>query len=233
MYLDNPISSLCSINRQGFGQFERVQITSYSLTIQFQNIFSNLKCSSIHIDAFITNIQTNKFEQTIQVKPNDFSPIQFSLFFSLKNIQTNTFHINQLFPNQNYSITIKISDEKNSRILPTHIFQTLQSSNRNSKIFICIENNLYGFHLALILTNDDLLSIEQIESFIFPHTHLYIVTLPSQIRRTSTILGNITLSYTINRKSLETFLGKQEFRRTDFGSRLLAAEGEGAEGRCG
>ncbi len=27
--------------------------------------------------------------------------------------------------------------------------------------------------------------------------------------------------------------GKQEFRRTDFGSRLLAAEGEGEEDRCG
>ncbi len=27
--------------------------------------------------------------------------------------------------------------------------------------------------------------------------------------------------------------GKQEFRRTDFGSRLLAAEGEGGEDRCG
>ncbi len=26
---------------------------------------------------------------------------------------------------------------------------------------------------------------------------------------------------------------KQDFRRTDFGSRLLAAEGEGAEDRCG
>ncbi len=26
---------------------------------------------------------------------------------------------------------------------------------------------------------------------------------------------------------------KQEFRRTDFGSRLLAAEGEGGEGQCG
>jgi hypothetical protein len=27
--------------------------------------------------------------------------------------------------------------------------------------------------------------------------------------------------------------GKKGFRRTDFGSRLLAAEGEGGEGRCG
>jgi hypothetical protein len=27
--------------------------------------------------------------------------------------------------------------------------------------------------------------------------------------------------------------GKQEFRRKDFGSRLLAAEGEGGEDRCG
>ncbi len=41
--------------------------------------------------------------------------------------------------------------------------------------------------------------------------------------------------------SIITQPGKQEFRRTDFGSRLLAAEGEGgegsedegAEGRCG
>jgi len=64
------------------------------------------------------------------------------------------------------------------------------------------KQSVWFFHLALILTNDDLLSIEQIESFIFPHTHLYIVTLPSQIRRTSNILGNITL---IDRKSFETF----------------------------
>jgi hypothetical protein len=28
-------------------------------------------------------------------------------------------------------------------------------------------------------------------------------------------------------------IGKQEFRRTDFGNRLLAAEGEGGEDRCG
>jgi hypothetical protein len=54
--------------------------------------------------------------------------------------------------------------------------------------------------LALILSNDDLLSIEQIESFIFPHTHLYIVTLSSQIQRTN-LLGNISLSYNLNRKS--------------------------------
>jgi len=28
-------------------------------------------------------------------------------------------------------------------------------------------------------------------------------------------------------------IGKQKFRRTDFGSRLLAAEGEEGEGKCG
>jgi hypothetical protein len=81
--IGNHISSLCSINRQGFGQFERVQLTSYSITIQFKNIFSNLKCSSIHIDAFITNIQTNKFEQTIQVKPTGCF-LQFNFFFSIE-----------------------------------------------------------------------------------------------------------------------------------------------------
>ncbi len=33
--------------------------------------------------------------------------------------------------------------------------------------------------------------------------------------------------------SLRIFHGKQEFRRTDFVSRLLAAEGKGGEGQCG
>ena len=51
--------------------------------------------------------------------------------------------------------------------------------------------------LAETLSNDNLLSIEQIESYIFPHTHLYIITLPSQTRRFD-LLGNITLSYNIN-----------------------------------
>ncbi|CAF0811487.1 unnamed protein product [Adineta steineri] len=165
-----PSSSLCSINRPGFGQLERVQLTSYSINVQFKNLFSNLPCTSIHIEAVITNIHTNKLEEKIE------------------NIQTNTIHFDQLFPNENYSIIIKISDEKNSRLLPTHIFQTLQSSDRNT----------------VIITNEDLLVVEQIESFILPHTHLYIVTLPSQTRR-STILGNISLSYTINQKQYESY----------------------------
>ena len=55
------------------------------------------------------------------------------------------------------------------------------------------------YFIALILSHKDLLSIEQIESFIFPHTHLYIVTLSSSIQR-STILGNISLSYHLNGK---------------------------------
>jgi hypothetical protein len=49
--------------------------------------------------------------------------------------------------------------------------------------------------------------------------------------------GNIQLEELVTSK----IFGKQDFRRTDFGSRLLAAEGkggggsesEGAEGRCG
>ncbi|CAF2605269.1 unnamed protein product [Rotaria sp. Silwood2] len=158
-------SPLCTIHQQGIGQLEHVQITSYSLNIRFKNIFSNLQCSSIYIHAFITDTHTNQLERTIQ------------------NIQTNTISINHLLPNHNYSLTIKISDETYVRILPTHIFQTLESSNQNT----------------LTLSNDDLLTIEQIESFIFPDTHLYIVTLPNHIRR-STILGNITLSYKINGK---------------------------------
>jgi hypothetical protein len=36
-----------------------------------------------------------------------------------------------------------------------------------------------------------------------------------------------------NFQEYEPFLDKQVFRRTDFGSRLLAAEGEGGEGQCG
>ena len=68
-FLDNTSlsSSLCSIHRQGFGQLERVQLTSYSITIRFNNIFSNLKCSSIHIYVFITNVYTNQLERTIEV----------------------------------------------------------------------------------------------------------------------------------------------------------------------
>lgn len=54
----------------------------------------------------------------------------------------------------------------------------------------------------LTLSDQDLLTIEQIESVIFPHTHLYIVTLPPHIRRSS-LLGNITLSYTNNRRVLK------------------------------
>ncbi|CAF3612663.1 unnamed protein product [Rotaria sordida] len=163
--LSSSSSSLCNINRQGFGQLEHVQITSYSINIRFKNLYSNLKCSSIYIHAFITNTHTNQLDRTIE------------------NIQTNTISINRLLPNHNYSLTIKIFDEKYMRILPTHIFQTLESSNPNT----------------LTLSNDDLLTIEQIESFIFPHTHLYIVTVPNHIRR-STILGNITLSYKIDEK---------------------------------
>jgi hypothetical protein len=47
------------------------------------------------------------------------------------------------------------------------------------------------------------------------------------------------LSISNNHHGIVTFGGKQEFRLTDFGSRLLAAEGErdsegeGAEDRCG
>jgi len=68
IHLDKHISSsLCTINRQGFGQLERVELTSYSINIQFKNIFYNLKCSSIHIYAFITNTHTNKLERTIEV----------------------------------------------------------------------------------------------------------------------------------------------------------------------
>jgi hypothetical protein len=36
-----------------------------------------------------------------------------------------------------------------------------------------------------------------------------------------------------NTRDIVGFYGKQEFRRTDFGSRLLMAEGEGGEDRCG
>ena len=55
--------------------------------------------------------------------------------------------------------------------------------------------------LVITLSNDNLLTIEQIESVSFPHTHLYIVTLPSQLNGNA-IHGNITLSYKINRKFL-------------------------------
>lgn len=68
IHLDNHISSpLCTINRQDFGRFERVQLTSYSINIQFKNIFYNLKCPSIHIYAYITDTHTNKLERTIEV----------------------------------------------------------------------------------------------------------------------------------------------------------------------
>ncbi len=65
--LDNRGSSLCSINRPGFGQFEHVEITFSSIKIQFDNLFSNLQCSSISIDAFITNTHTHQLERTIEV----------------------------------------------------------------------------------------------------------------------------------------------------------------------
>ncbi len=60
----------------------------------------------------------------------------------------------------------------------------------------------------MTLTNADLLDIEQIESFLFPRTHLYVVTVPSQIRRTA-ILGNITLVYDGNSKCV--IAKKKEF----------------------
>lgn len=55
------------------------------------------------------------------------------------------------------------------------------------------------FIVAEILANEDLLSIEQIEAFILPHTLLYMVTVPSALRR-STIVANITLSSLVNGK---------------------------------
>ncbi len=46
----------------------------------------------------------------------------------------------------------------------------------------------------------------------------------------------VTIVTMCNKLQSDVFMGKQEFRRTDFGSRLLAAEGErrgGSEGeRC-
>ncbi|CAF3673918.1 unnamed protein product [Rotaria socialis] len=158
-------SSLCSIHRQGFGQLEYVELTASSINIQFTNIFSNLQCSTIHVSATITNTLTNEIEQKFE------------------DIQTNNFYTDRLLSNHDYSVIIKVSDEKSLRILPTYIFQTLELSNRKT----------------VTLSNDDLLTVEQIESFIFPHTHMYIVTLPSHVRRTA-ILGNITLSYTIDQK---------------------------------
>ncbi|CAF4840954.1 unnamed protein product, partial [Rotaria magnacalcarata] len=135
---DNRIQSsplLCSIHRQGFGQLEYVELTASSINIQFTNIFSNLRCSTIHVSAAITNTLTNEIEQKFE------------------DIQTNNFYTDRLLPDHNYSIIIKISDEKSIRILPTYIFQTLELSNRKT----------------VTLSNDDLLTVEQIESFIFPH----------------------------------------------------------------
>ncbi|UJR27566.1 hypothetical protein I4U23_008847 [Adineta vaga] len=162
-------SSYCSIHRQGFGQIEQVQLTSTSITIQLKNNVSDVTCPPVHIDVAITNIQTNKLERTIE------------------NIQTNIFQIDRLAPHKNYSILIKLSNEKDSRVLPTYIFQTLPLA-ANQQIEI--------------LTNEDLLSIEHIEAFLLPHILVYIVTIPSQLRR-STILGNITLSYSINQKQYQ------------------------------
>lgn len=48
--------------------------------------------------------------------------------------------------------------------------------------------------LVMSLSGPDLLAIEQIESFLLPHTHLYFVTVPIHLQR-SIIFGNITLSY--------------------------------------
>jgi hypothetical protein len=79
-------SSLCDVNRQGFGQLERVQLTSHSINIQFKNIFYNFKCSSIYIYALITNIHTNKLERTIEVLKNltkSFSSLFFHRIFKL------------------------------------------------------------------------------------------------------------------------------------------------------
>ncbi|CAF0803469.1 unnamed protein product [Adineta ricciae] len=161
-------SSLCSIHRQGFSQFERVQLTSTSINIRLKNIFSEVTCPSVRVDVAITNLQTNKLERTIE------------------NIQTSTVRIDQLFPNENYSITVKISNEIDTRILPAHVFQTLPFASQQTET----------------LTNEDLLSIEHIEAFVLPHTLLYIVTLPPQMRRAS-ILANITLSYFHNRRQYQ------------------------------
>lgn len=78
VYLDNR--PLCSINRPGLGQLERVQITSYSINIEFKNIFNTVKCSSIHTYLSITNTQTNQLERTIEVNR--------TFFFSLSNFNS-------------------------------------------------------------------------------------------------------------------------------------------------
>ena len=124
------------------------------------------------------------------------------VFHSLQNIQSNVIFIDRLLSNQNYSITLKLSDINNLRLLPSHVFQTLSSSDATSN-----EDNegkestdvIFSICLALTLSATELLSIEQIESFLFPQTHVYIVSLPSHLHR-STLVGHITLSYSINGK---------------------------------
>ena len=56
--------------------------------------------------------------------------------------------------------------------------------------------------VALNLSKTDLLSIEQIEFFSLPYTHLYLVTLSPSIQRTNNLLGNISLTLISNGKSL-------------------------------
>ena len=137
MHLDSRLtsSSLCSIHRQGFGQLEQVQLTSTSINIRLKNIFSEVTCPSVHVDVAITNLQTNKLERTIEVNQTKLSKFSFmfSCFFPSQNIQTNTIQIDQLFPNENYSITIKISNEIDTRVLPAHIFQTPPFTSQQSE----------------------------------------------------------------------------------------------------
>jgi len=153
-------SSVCSIHRPGFGQFEHVQISSYSIDIQLKNLFYNFKCSSIRIDVSVTRTDTDQIDRILQ------------------NIQTNIIQLDRLLPNENYSITIQLSDVNQSRLLPTQTFQTLPSSNSN----------------ILSLSGQDLLAIDQIESFLLPHQHIYIVTVPVHLQR-SVIFGKVTYSY--------------------------------------
>lgn len=78
-----------------------------------------------------------------------------------------------------------------------HFHRPTRPVRKNKKKIVLI--SLLNFSLAVTLSMNELLSIEQIESFLLPHTHVYIVSLPSHLHQ-SAILGRITVSYSIDGK---------------------------------
>ena len=193
-------SSVCSIYRPGFGQFEHVQISSHSIDIQLKNLFYNFKCSSIRIDVSVTHIKTDQIDRILEVnnRPTllfrrQCSPLVCRIFKRTSFNWIDCYPMKIIRSLFNFPMLIKFDGYRlRSSKHFHHRIQTVRDRLTGSERFSSWNSSLS--HLVLSLSGQDLLAIEQIESFLLPHTHIYIVTVPVHLQR-STIAGNITLFY--------------------------------------